>query len=125
MPPTTPFRVALALAVVLGAGLVQRPDAGSAAPARPGGVLLLGPGNGVYRSTDWGRSWQPAGSNLPVGGVWQVLADPSLPYAAYVTTGSLFRTTDAGRHWAPVPGVGSGGPGFTALTAQGEQVLAA
>jgi photosystem II stability/assembly factor-like uncharacterized protein len=125
MPPTTPLRVALALAVVLGAGLARRPDAGGAAPARPSGVLLLGAGNGVYRSADWGRSWQPAGSNLPAGGVWQVQADPSLPYAAYVTTGSLFRTTDAGRHWAPVPGGGSGGPGFTALTAQGALVLAA
>src|SRR5262249_10264447 len=47
------------------------------------------------------------------------------PAAAYVSTGSLFRTVDAGLHWAPVPGVAAGGPGFTALAAQGALVLAA
>lgn len=125
MPLTTPLRAALALAMVLGAGLVRRPDAGGAASTLPTGVLLLGTAGGVYRSVDWGRGWQPAGAGLPRGGVWQLEPDPAVPNAAYVTTGSLFRTIDAGLHWAPITGITAGGPGFTALATQGVLVLAA
>jgi hypothetical protein len=114
------------LVVFAGAGLAGRPEAGLAASGQASSVLLLGTGaNGVYRSVDGGHTWRHADVGLPPGGVWQVQADPTLPYTAYATTGSLYRTTDGGAHWARVPGVQQGGPGITALAAQSTLVLAA
>ena len=107
-------------------GCCLHPAAGLAAPPRPLGVLLLGTGaSGVFRSLDGGASWAAAGDGLPGGGVWAVQADPAAPNVAYAATGSLFRTADAGRHWARVPGLPEGGPGITALAAQGPLILAA
>jgi photosystem II stability/assembly factor-like uncharacterized protein len=120
-------RVAAAgIVAFVGVGLTRYSSTGLAASDRASGVLLLGTGiAGVYRSLDGGRNWQPAGAGLPGGGVWQVQADPTTPNTGYATTGSLYRTSDGGHSWTRVPGVSAGGPGFTALAAQGPLVMAA
>jgi photosystem II stability/assembly factor-like uncharacterized protein len=69
-----------------------------------------GPGSGLYRSTDAGKSWRrltdPALHNgLPDGpinrvGVSICRSDPSVVYAFVpVKNGMLYRTTDGGAHW--------------------------
>jgi hypothetical protein len=91
-----------------------------------GGVLLLGTGNsGLYRSSDGGATWQPSDAGLPIGGVWQVLSDPAHVNVAYVTTGSVFRTGDAGVHWRQITGLPSNGAGVTALSIRSNLLLAA
>jgi hypothetical protein len=79
-------------------------------------VLLLGTGsNGVYASMDSGLTWYPAKTGLP-GGVWQVVADPERPGAAYVAAGDLYYATNHQRAWERVPLPPSvRDPGYTAL----------
>ncbi|HID63329.1 MAG TPA: hypothetical protein EYP49_11415, partial [Anaerolineae bacterium] len=71
-------------------------------------------GNGVYRSTDGGETWQPMWRGLTHLRVYDVVVSPAyatdstaLAYAYYsdLTQGelngqSLFRSTDGGEHWA-------------------------
>jgi photosystem II stability/assembly factor-like uncharacterized protein len=61
----------------------------------------------VFKSTNGGSSWSPAGSGLPVSGVMQTSfsvtrlvmdRDPGSVYAA--TQRGLFRTTDGGGSWS-------------------------
>jgi photosystem II stability/assembly factor-like uncharacterized protein len=90
-------------------------------------ILLLGAGSdGAYSSLDDGQTWAPANNGL-FGGVWQILADPMRPGAAYATTGDLYHTVDGGRHWkkVAVDGPAVADPGFTALAVLGNQVLVA
>lgn len=73
-------------------------------------------GNGVYRSTDNGKTWQPMWQGLNHLRVYDVIVSPDyatdstvLAYAYYsdltqreLNGQSLFRSTDGGEHWALV-----------------------
>src|SRR5260370_31293960 len=129
MPLIRIVRIAIVLPVAIclamGAGPILPLKAGPSLDT-PSSVLLLGTGtSGLYRSTNGGQTWQRAGAGLPAGGVWQVQADPSHPGVAYGTTGSVFRTADAGLHWQPVAGLHGSGAGYSALATQGSALLAA
>ena len=79
--------------------------------AQPGGGSLTYEGDGVYRSTDRGRTWQHAGlrDSATIGAI---AIDPSNPKRVFVAaTGSLFnpggdrglyRSTDGGTTWERV-----------------------
>ncbi|HEU5160297.1 MAG TPA: hypothetical protein VFU43_25085 [Streptosporangiaceae bacterium] len=79
--------------------------------ANPGGGSLTYEGNGVYRSTDGGRTWHNLGltNSATIG---RIAVDPSDPRRIFVAaTGSLFRpggdkgvylTTNGGRTWRRV-----------------------
>jgi photosystem II stability/assembly factor-like uncharacterized protein len=70
------------------------------APSNPQ-IAYLGTGSGVYKSTNGGGSWLPAGLS---GEIVQSLAidpvTPSLVYAATSTPGSLKISVDGGNNWS-------------------------
>jgi photosystem II stability/assembly factor-like uncharacterized protein len=89
--------------------------------ANPSGGGLTFFGNGVYRSTDGGRSWDSWGLTRS-GSVGRILADPVDPRRVYVAaTGNLsgtaqqrgiYRLADNGRDWQlvlPAPNNTTGG----------------
>ena len=60
-------------------------------------------GGGVFKSTNGGKSWRPAGEGLP-GGVSVVAVAPSNPRIVYAgviegDTASVFRSDDGGESW--------------------------
>ena len=70
-----------------------------------------GPGSGLYRSTDGGRTWaQLAGHGLPAApgriGIAMTPADPRRVYALIDAAegGGLYRSDDAGQTWTRVSG---------------------
>jgi 7,8-dihydropterin-6-yl-methyl-4-(beta-D-ribofuranosyl)aminobenzene 5'-phosphate synthase len=63
---------------------------------------------GLYRSTDGGDSWQAAKGGLPPVAPLSLAVDPANPMRAW--TGTMlggYRTSDGGRNWAPMDGLGS------------------
>lgn len=72
------------------------------AAARPSG----GTPGGVYRSTDAGLSWAPAGDGLPLPLTIHDLAlDPADSRTLYAATPKgVFRSSDGGDHWSPTAG---------------------
>ncbi len=59
------------------------------------------PGEGVFRSTDFGATWTNAGlADAPFVG--RILADPRDPDIAYALTSGLQKTTDGGRTWTAI-----------------------
>ena len=68
-------------------------------------------GNGVYKSSDAGRTWSLAGSptHSRSGGSWSIPRDPNRvfvaalghPYGPNAERG-VFRSTDAGRYWKKI-----------------------
>lgn len=82
----------------------------------------IGPGHGVYKSTDGGASWSWAGSGLPVSAgdqnqsVGSLVIDPRNPGTIYagaagqgflVRSNGVFKTTNGGASWKPA-GLGGG-----------------
>lgn len=83
-----------------------------ATPAESGGVLYIaGPGLGVLRSEDAGRTWVSRGKGLPSEDVaaFATHADQPLTLYAFVPEGGIFRSEDAGESWKRMDG-GPGGP---------------
>ena len=77
-------------------------------PAGSGLVLAGGDTSGIYRSTDWGASWQPSSSGLTDTSQFKVAsiefspATPGRVYAAVGNAGSgggLLVSDDAGQTW--------------------------
>ncbi len=84
-------------------GVVVSIDAGDILvdPVRPSTFYVASP-DGVYRSTDGGRSWRKAitGLGLVDRAVNSVLVDPNSPSTLYATTNAgIFRSTDGGTEW--------------------------
>ena len=55
----------------------------------------------LFRSTDGGRSWQPADRGLPSTYLWALAFDPTAPatvYAAMARRG-IFKSSDSGARW--------------------------
>ncbi len=72
----------------------------------PWGFNGGGPGSGIYRSTDGGRTWKRLGGGLPPGPAGRIgLATSArtggLVYAVveHATRGGIYRSTNAGEHW--------------------------
>ncbi|UCB51952.1 MAG: glycosyl hydrolase [Candidatus Zixiibacteriota bacterium] len=57
----------------------------------------------VYRSTNYGSSWQSISSNLPEGPINDVIVDPMNPSVLYVGSDvGVYVTEDLGGSWAPL-----------------------
>jgi hypothetical protein len=73
---------------------------------RSGLALLTVGGNGVYRTVDGGRSWQPAMLGLDNHDYMEVVYSPDneRDHAAFITTkdGRAWRSTDDGASWQPI-----------------------
>lgn len=62
---------------------------------------------GVFKSADGGKSWNPSSRGLNVRKVWTLENDPHEAGTIYAGTqyGHLFRTTDSGNSWEEVVGL--------------------
>lgn len=69
--------------------------------AKGGSVYVAGPGFGVLRSVDGGRSWIAKNDDLPTREIVGMSAHAERPQTIYVyaTGRGLFRSEDAGDHW--------------------------
>jgi photosystem II stability/assembly factor-like uncharacterized protein len=75
-------------------------------PGNPHEILASTGSNGVFKSTDAGKSWHPANVGLTTSSgrhvyVPNIRRDPSNPRTVYaVSFEGLFRSTDFGEHWS-------------------------
>ena len=80
---------------------------------RPWELKRGGPGSGIYKTTDGGRTWQKLTNGLPSGKVGRIgidiyLKNPNILYAIVENLnkgtpfGEVYRTDDAGRTWRRV-----------------------
>ncbi len=80
-------------------------------PQQPN-VFYIGVNNGgVWKTTDYGRTWQPIFDDQPTGSVGDVVVAPSNPNVLYVASGEglqrpdlsvgdgIYKTTDGGKTW--------------------------
>ncbi|HSA96404.1 MAG TPA: glycoside hydrolase, partial [Acidobacteriota bacterium] len=75
-------------------------------------VFYIGVCNGgVWRTTDFGRTWRPVFDDQPTGSIGAIAVAPSDPNVVYVASGEglqrpdlsvgdgIYKSTDAGRTW--------------------------
>ncbi len=83
-------------------------------PSQPN-VFFMGVNNGgVWKSTDYGRTWVPIFDEAPTGSIGDIAVSPSHPDVLYVGSGEglhrpdlgvgdgIFKSTDGGATWAHV-----------------------
>jgi photosystem II stability/assembly factor-like uncharacterized protein len=84
---------------------------GCGVPQQPN-VFYIGVNNGgVWKTTDFGRTWNPIFDDQPTGSIGDVAVAPSNPDVVYVATGEgiqrpdlsvgngVYKSTDAGKTW--------------------------
>jgi len=79
-----------------------------------------GPGGGIHKSTDGGKTWREISSGLPKGdmgriGLAAAPSDPSVVYAiveAAADEQGVYRSTDFGEHWVKQSEYVSNGPQY-------------
>ena len=76
----------------------------AAHPSKPG-VLFAGAEDGLYQSTDGGKSFEHIASPMDGMDVWKIVFDPSDPDTMFAGTrpAALFRSNDGGRQWRRLP----------------------
>src|SRR3954470_15487368 len=93
-----PFRAGRTVAI---AGIPQQPN-----------VFYMAPNNGgVWKSTDYGRTWNPIFDDQPTGSIGALAIAPSNPDVIYAGSGEglrrpdlsvgngIYKSTDGGRSW--------------------------
>ena len=83
----------------------------SGVPGQPS-VFYMAPNNGgLWKTTDYGRTWNPIFDDQPTGSIGSLAVSPSNPDIIYVGTGEglrrpdlsvgdgIYKSTDAGRTW--------------------------
>ncbi len=83
----------------------------SGVPAQPGVYFMAPTDGGVWKSTDFGRTWQPVFDGQDTGSVGALAVAPSDPSIIYVASGEglrrpdlsvgngIYKSTDAGKTW--------------------------
>jgi photosystem II stability/assembly factor-like uncharacterized protein len=84
----------------IGPFLAGPATAAAGIPAQPS-VFMFGAGSGgLWRTTDFGRTWRPLFDDRPGGRIDSLAIAASTPSVIYVGTGEgLHRSNDAGRTW--------------------------
>jgi photosystem II stability/assembly factor-like uncharacterized protein len=88
---------------------------GASGNAAEPNVFYIGVNNGgVWKTTDYGRTWKPVFDEQPTGSIGDVAVAPSNPNVVYVGSGEglqrpdlsvgdgIYKSTDAGKTWANV-----------------------
>jgi len=88
-----------------------RARAVSGVPSQPNVAYIGFDNGGVWRSTDYGSTWQPLFDNQSTGSIGAIAVAPSDPNIIYVGTGAgiirpdlatgdgMYKSTDAGKTW--------------------------
>jgi photosystem II stability/assembly factor-like uncharacterized protein len=95
----------------IGPHRASRTKAASGVPSQPN-VFYIGVVNGgVWKTTDYGRTWTPIFDDQPTGSIGAIAVAPSDPNIVYVGSGEglqrpdlstgdgIYRSTDAGKSW--------------------------
>jgi photosystem II stability/assembly factor-like uncharacterized protein len=89
-----------------------RTKAATGVPGRPGLFYIGAVNGGVWRTTDYGRTWQPIFDDQPTGSIGAIAVAPSNPEVIYVGSGEgmqrpdlstgdgIYKSTDGGRTWS-------------------------
>ncbi len=83
-------------------------------PSQPN-VFYIGVNNGgVWKTTDFGRTWKPIFDDQPTGSIGDIVVSPSNPNVIYVGSGEglqrpdlsvgdgIYKSTDAGKTWTNI-----------------------
>jgi photosystem II stability/assembly factor-like uncharacterized protein len=88
-----------------------RTRANSGVPGQPNLFYIGAVNGGVWKTTDFGRTWQPIFDDQPTGSVGAIVVAPSDPNIIYVGSGEglhrpdlsvgdgIYKSTDAGKTW--------------------------
>ena len=88
-----------------------RTKAAAGVPSRPGLFYIGVVNGGVWRTSDYGRTWVPIFDDQPTGSIGAIAVAPSNPDVIYVGSGEglqrpdlstgdgIYKSTDAGRTW--------------------------
>src|SRR6266567_1341088 len=88
-----------------------RTKAATGVPQQPNVFYIGAVNGGVWKTTDYGRTWSPIFDDQPTGSIGAIAVAPSDPNIIYVGSGEglarpdlsvgdgIYKSTDAGRTW--------------------------
>jgi photosystem II stability/assembly factor-like uncharacterized protein len=89
-------------------------------PSQPNVFYIGAVNGGVWKTNDYGRTWNPIFDDQPTGSIGAIAIAPSDPNIIYVGSGEgmqrpdlsvgdgIYKSTDAGRTWLHMPGLRDG-----------------